>query len=589
MFRERDVAWLFASLAAAATVVFGCSTSVRASDKATCPVILEYDHKEDHWSLVKNKCGARLELDFKGIPTVYTKEGVVVTLRVVDTNPLLFGLGDFDVKQADIEGLAKLQDLASAIGAALVGQVGILGEHHIEAYVPGEAQSRTTVLRDEADYVGCLLGALQAERYKALALVQQVAFENPSAQWNPSVAQCTDPVDKTTSQPIVSATYFSALDDLARAFAAVKNDSQGCSTATPALLAALTAPRATPAEVKALKAKLQDVTAKASTESCRPELKKFLLEGAASLASDIRRYDEQVAKAKSDPDKAKALAELQKSLDAQAEEGLPTLLALQGSGAAEDKALGAAAELLAKRDDVIDPLAAVADVDRRLGVNRADLKQGAPFLVSSAKVLAWTPTPQEQRWDKTETYSFKIKKNSPLAAKIQSPMHAEVTKSFVTSPRTGSLLGVGIGVTYTPIAAPKWALVANPSNATQKVVTKTDEDTRAGKLAVFGFYRFLQHACPSLRNAPVKPGLEFGAGLDPDNAAFFVGIGAEFAKYLRIGVGRTIQKIKVPRSRSEGEIVPATVTDLPLKSANEEDWYASLTFAFDQLTFFKKN
>jgi hypothetical protein len=419
-----------------------------------------------------------------------------------------------------------------------------------------------------------------------IALAQRLANDSSDSRWDPSLATCPDGTTRT--QPIAPPTYLAAFDRLESAFVDTKKEALGCSASLSSLASALTQTLANADGVTGLETKFLESIAKPSSETCHPAIVSFVTTSAKSGASAIARYRKAIAES-SPKDATAPLETLRREIEKLREDRLGTTLACQSLSAGGETALKAAAEVLAKRDEVLEPLAIVADVDRRLGVNRDAVFDPPPVDATMAPPLEWTPEPQKHRWDKTHTYSFKLKKNSPVAAKVQSPLHPELTRSFVLAPQTGRLLGFGVGLTFTDLVAPSWGLVTNPANSSQKIVTRTSEDSRSGELAVLGVYRFLQHARPRTRNATVKPILEFGGGADTGNAALYLGLGLEIAKYVRVGYGRTWQRVDALRDVEEGSIVDTSTTTVATKSDTATDWYASLTLSIDPLVFFKGN
>lgn len=550
-------------------------------------VILLYDHRADHWD-VQGLDKDRLELDFKGTPTLYLPKACTVTLRVVNTNPLLFGLGDFEVKEENISGLEKLQELAAAIGAAIQGHAvaaeSIGGEVHAAAV---QNKTNRDALLVESAQLACLLRELLAERFAAIALAQSLANESSNSQWDPAPADCKRSDETANTQPISLPTYLEAFGRLESAFLETKKDALGCSASLSSLVSALTQNLANEDGVTGLETKFLESIAKPNSESCHSAIALFVTTSATSGLSAVARYKKAMAES-TPSDKTVPLETLRREIAKLRGEHLGTTLACQSLSAGEQAAFTAATELLSKRDDVLDPLFTVADVDRRLGVKR-DSADPPPVDARKAPPLEWTPKPQKHRWDKTHSYTFKLKKNSPVAAKVQSPLHSEVTRSFVLAPQTGRLLGFGVGLTFTDLVAPSWGLVTDPANSSQKIVTRTSEKSRSGELAVLGVYRFLQHARPKTRTSTVKPLLEFGAGVDTGNAALYLGLGVEIAKYVRVGYGRTWQRVDALKGLEEGSIVDTSTTTVATKSDTVTDWYASFTLSIDPLVFFKSD
>ncbi len=85
---------------------------------------------------------------------------------------------------------------------------------------------------------------------------------------------------------------------------------------------------------------------------------------------------------------------------------------------------------------------------------------------------------------------------------------AEEKRAYKLESATGQILGYGIGVIYTPLHESAYGAVAVPG-ATTKVIGETKRETRAGELAAFLTYRFMEHIP---RKRYIQPTLDFGVG-----------------------------------------------------------------------------
>jgi hypothetical protein len=151
---------------------------------------------------------------------------------------------------------------------------------------------------------------------------------------------------------------------------------------------------------------------------------------------------------------------------------------------------------------------------------------------------------------------------------------------------TGQLIGFGIGMVYTPLQQSTWTAVT-VSGATNKVVAETTRETRAGKLAAFLSYRFMEHRP---QGGPFHPTLDFGVGLSADHPSFFLGVGLEIKHAARIGFGWSPQRVT---KLAEGQVANVTLVSSnddirTVKSFELGTWYLSVTFALDSLSLFNK-
>jgi hypothetical protein len=252
---------------------------------------------------------------------------------------------------------------------------------------------------------------------------------------------------------------------------------------------------------------------------------------------------------------------------------------LAGLADSVESILKAADELLAKSDDA-----------RKAAANLVafDLRRKA---AAEANWQIVVPTPATgARWDKAQQYTVELKADSPYLGDVaRNPELKDVTLTYNVRWNGESVLGVGVGVTYTPLVDHTWAVLPLPTDSTKKSPQPKTTETRAGQLALFLNWRAVQTFWPETRTWKAKPGIEVGASLNADKPGAFVGVSLEVLKALRIAYGRTWQRVTV----LDGQVADVTVVqsdaDVRTRQVFRRSWYASLSFALDSLTLFKKD
>lgn len=177
-----------------------------------------------------------------------------------------------------------------------------------------------------------------------------------------------------------------------------------------------------------------------------------------------------------------------------------------------------------------------------------------------------------------------MKADTPYVKELSLSHGTEEKRAYKLESATGQILGYGIGVIYTPLHESAYGAVAVPG-ATTKVIGETKRETRAGELAAFLTYRFMEHT-PRKRHA--QPTLDFGVGLTSDRPAFFLGLGVEVLRAARIGFGWAPQRISVlADGQTLNETVVSSTDDIRTMSRfDTSHYYVSFTFALDSLSLF---
>lgn len=200
------------------------------------------------------------------------------------------------------------------------------------------------------------------------------------------------------------------------------------------------------------------------------------------------------------------------------------------------------------------------------------------------RALVVTRQNPELSWNKVQTHEIVMKADSPYVKELSLARGAEEKRAYKLESATGQLLGYGIGLIYTPLHESTFAAVAVPGGTT-KVIAETKRETRAGDLAAFLTYRFMEHR-PAKRR--VQPTLDFGVGLTSDRPAFFLGMALEILRAGRIGAGWAPERVTaLAADQTAGVTVVSSTDDIKtVKRFDTRNYYVSFTFALDALSLF---
>ena len=598
----------------AATVVALAIVALSASFAAgaTADVKLVYDHREGSWT--GTPPGTELAAGWPGVPTVYLRQGEKLQVRIVDTNPLLYAVTSVSVKEEDTQLLKSLQDLASLLGgvlqAALRGQPS--PQKGLAVSLPDAVVEAMQNLQSSLGRVRDQLNHLALARDTALLLVQRAEFtqleksEYERSIWGETPATTPglqDPIARIAAvaasfsrlrkdkDRLESLDFRCMLPQLKEVVAATKladgdlDDIEKVSPkaelwrglATQELVGCGTDDLAV-SEGKELQGRLADLAAAfsrlrrslASVATAKTKLEAAEKAGSQPGIADAKK---KVAEAQEQLDKVKkSAADERDAIDADTKERLLSL----GDGL--DQTLKAEGELLAKSDDARKAAANLVAFDLR---RKAAAEAGWQIVV---------PTPATgARWDKAQQYTVELKADSPYLDDVaRNPHLKDVTLTYNVRWRGESVLGVGVGVTYTALEDHTWAALPLASDPTKLSPQVKTTETRAGELALFLNWRAVQTFRPETRTWKAKPGIEVGASVNGDKPGAFVGVSLEVLKVLRLAYGRTWQRVTVLDGQVAGVTVVQSDADVRTRQAFRQSWYASLTFALDSLSLFKK-
>ena len=278
------------------------------------------------------------------------------------------------------------------------------------------------------------------------------------------------------------------------------------------------------------------------------------------------------------PECAPTAAQLETALKVHGTVMKPYVERLANARQVEDRVWQALDKARGAKNDV---LSRGATLNRQ--VQRGALHTWNGALIS--ELVVTRPNP-DLPWNKVQTHSVIVKVDSPYIKDVSLAYAAEEKFDYKLESATGRILGYGIGVIYTPLHESSWTAATVPGTST-KVITETKRETRAGDLAAFLTYRFMEHR-PAERR--VQPILDFGVGLTSDRPAFFFGTGVEVSRAARIGFGWAPQRVsKLAEGQQVNETIVTNTEEIRTERRfDTRNWYLSFSFALDSLSLFNR-
>ncbi len=555
----------------------------RACQEAT----LVFDHAKMAWTTTP--CDTTLGEGQPAVPTVFVKQGQRVTVCIVGTNPLLYSVASVQVKEEDAHFLKSLCELVGSFGKVIQDVVTTAGT--VDKATPdffSTGANEIEHLEPAVDGVGRLLAGLAAARREAVAALQQLEFR-------PGQPPSPRPTLVRVAQLDVVAATFSKVRNSADA---LRNSQLLC--VTPALRALSAAGGFPETDNAAAIGKQRQALASveiAADSGCPadrliPDLLQArehwvsLLQALGKELTERDRSKEALTQARRRPS-GNAVSNAEDNLAAANER-------VEARRSDVSKYAKGFAKLLKRSESVPAILKEADDLLAREGETRKVAADLVAFGVryEAAEVNSWgiqVPVQGVAAWDKSKTYEVSLKASSPYATEVgRNPELTDVTLKYCINWVGENLIGVGVGLTYTPLQARTWAALPLGSDPNKKAPQVKSTDTRAGQLALFLNWRALEALASSTRDWAVKPGIEVGAGLDGESRAAFLGISFEVAKALRLGYGHTWQRVTVLNGQQEGVTEVKSDDEVRTRKVYRGRWYASLTFALDSLTLFKK-
>lgn len=597
-------------------------------------VVLAFDHQTRTWTGYRWDGNSRLDplvkdvdikTPFTNKPRLFLSKEEVGNLEVfvVNTNPLVFSTKPTDNTVANIEELANLQKFTGLLGGFLSSAVSGLSPE-FRAPQPaadldiatgqelemistfsidlGEASDNADARRTQEPSKWKDLAVLAeageeiGEKLKASAKTLQDALdamEKPRGELERQTRQLKETAseirsyvqlvesggpDRINDHTFSNVPNFTVLiDSSASALAATRNGLEQFMPICPGTLTSLRD------AVRLYRVPLPSALADQTPpkDQFRNSLNDLAMLNGCALGLDVpvAKVRDYLGKAKRGPSASGATSEedevlrpLFQSLDAYLTlvERRKTALKTVGDLLAES---GTAAKVGGAVDDFIrrlnDHRVAGDPCSLQTGVLRVDRNPGL------ATQLSWT---------QVGTGGLQVVADSPFKGDAQL-RHPDITAANFEIRKAGKWdFDVDVATYYTEIVDPKFSAV-KPAGATNPVITLTDEDSRAGELAMFlGLQWRPRKAARSLFSV----GPELGIGLSTDHPSIFAGAGFGIGRYIKLGLGWTWQEVKeLQRGQTLGVTEVENDAAIKTRTGYEDDYYISLSITIDELPFFK--
>ena len=534
-------------------------------------VIMAYDHLLGTWSAFRPVADASNPSTFQPVPLSLepTDDPRVPLIRlghkdklllvVTDVNPLLYSITDEKITAADIPELASIQSLAAAFGGVYGTYVHDLSGKQLTPG-PGDrpaairnsyntlrrVQTTLPPVPPEVDRLADVVDAVD----KAVTRILNASADAADFLQQTEAGDTAGDMPKTEVWPTLLHEAQESLRQLRVALPSVAQLPEACVALIDIAKAALSIrDQKLPAaeEAKKLSALAQEL---AVNRNCPAEGRRRV--GVMLAAADFAGLSAEVNLAAS----AKALVDIATSLQS-------------------------------KATTVVTAAAWVGDLARRMTGHVLTTCDAVIGVIESSDVLLTA------RWDKIYTKTFSVKRTSAgLAETIVSARPPSIDASFQVASAVGNALGIGAGAIYTPLVSPKFGAVQDPTNASQKVIAQTGEESRAGDVVLILAYRL---CC---RDSWFRPGLQIGAAA-ASHATLLFGGSFDVTRFVRLGVGVTWQEVDRLSAeqhalafRPDGSVAPGSVTvvsssdDIRTRKGVDHAWYLSLTLSLDSVKAF---
>jgi hypothetical protein len=550
--------------------------------------VLEYDIGANAWLAHWEGRWWPLRFDVTGAPTLRLKPAAASSLKIVVTNisPLTYSATPGTPKEEDlaiiaglksflalagtgIQGLVRTVSVSSAAGLSFEDMLGNSARFRGPGLEPQSSRPRSDACAfppPKVETTAALIthrhGLLVDLSDRAAALEAQLdAVATAKTAYVRVVQEAEDgrPVQATELKaPDLAAlqSAYTALDGAVATLTAETAELTSCQPALSAYLTVLDAP-ADPFVVG-------DLVKQVEIAGCRlPELKKTLIDNARLLLTDC-------------PDK------LGPALDLYGKAMKPLVDRLLDARKVEGAMWSAIAKV---QDGQAQVLAGARTLTREVEKGLRHTWNGTLL----RELVVTRPNPHLP-WSKIQTHAIEVKADSPYQKELTLAHDTAEKHEYKLESATGQILGYGIGMIYTPLQESTWTAVTVPGTTT-KVIAETKRETRAGDLAAFLSYRFLEHRpTKDGHRRTVQPTMDFGVGLTSDRPAFFLGFGAELFRAARLGVGWTPQRVTMLEAGQQANVTVVSSTDeiRTRKAFDTRHYYVSLTFALDSLSLFNK-
>ncbi len=563
-------------------------------------LMLDYDHKKAVWNPERELEKKRTEFDINHIPTIALAPDESLSIVIKDTNPLLYAVSEGEVKEENIAPLAELQKLANLLSGDLSAGLRIQAERPLttqeltqhtqrltatKAKIPGDDPASALVenirkkleeLRSGIEKVKNLASCVTTQTYRATIFLQEVESGSSVPTYEIVSTNCKGPtpsLDKISKAYLdLSEKYQNTLEARAKClplFDAYQAVIAGDSKKPKQVLAAVEHFLAMPEQDSACEnAACRD--SPGSTCSLEPILP---LAREAEATNDTKALDGALNKLRTERSIIiqSLVAYLQETDSSFAE--VEKILKERETITATTTRL----EIFNRRvqETMIAPAEPCAGGEHTVCVSSTFL---APFIFVSNGT-------RSVRWDKNQTRPIKIVKNSPYGGHIVAVRATDVTTQVKVKDYSNTFWSVSAGIVFTKLKDPTYAAATDPSNPSQSVIGVEDQESRAGKFALFGnvdVFCLILSDCPAAI-APLD--LQLGAGIDTKISSVFVGLSYPLMKSARLGAGYTWQRVTALRDQSVGDPIK-NKGDIKTHDAIDGAWYLSLSLSLGSLKFF---
>lgn len=513
------------------------------------PTVIGFDHDARTWRVIHGSNEDDIDFDVNGVPKVLANHGDPVVAVVESTNPLAYKVEAGAVTEVDAPVVADLKKLFAVLGPALSSLSSQAGGIKWEMVKP-----RLQTAQDAIGKISCV-----ADQWQAAQTFTQAIEDRKDGAYQILKKNGRCPKDAAELD-----TSFTALD-------AALGDLSNVDFCLPNLEALDSWLNTSPTDLPSLRSRQKD--AAIATLDCE----KLLGDLKSQIDGRVRRLD--VANP-SDTDKDIWLEE--GDADRKNLSRLANLASAASNAAAAGKALLAPDKrteiraVLDRIDRFEDRLAEHLATKDDLSAGQVKVKDVADFLVAPRGVI-------EVAWLKIRTRPLTITKASPFE-KLIARRPDSLATSYGAGSLAASLTNTNVALTYTDLASPVFGLVSEAAptaadpNATRNVIGQTDEERRAGKLAILvSFPIFLGSG-----EGPRRFGLEVGAGASTSTPALFLGLSAKLGGAVRLGLGITAQQVKELDGQELGDPL-AAATDIKKKDGWDEAFYASFSLSLESI------
>jgi len=499
------------------------------------PAVIAFNHDTQAWRAIYGLTDDQISSDKDGNPTVLTSSGRTVVAVVESTNPLLYQAVAGTVTETDPEVIAKLQKLFEQLAPILQKQV-------VGQGAPIIPDVEVTAAKSLIESFGCAV-----THWKDAALFAERVERHRAGDYKLVQNACA--VSKDSAQ-----VKFDALDNFLQ--------NHPCGPAATALRDALRT-----ADPDSMATKARSVTIDPKCSALGP-IQTRIVDISQDIKAAQNNQDRDRARAQGDGD----LKDLTTALD--------IIDAVTQATSAESRTK--IEDVLAKFDLFEERvLSALATDKQKTNTSTVAVGEIADFLIVPRGTITVSA-------DKIRTRTLTVSKSSPFDRPITKRPDS-VSSSYAAESLYLSLVDVTAAMTISGLSAPVFGAVTVPAattehpDATKKVIAKTDEEKRSGKIAMFVEFPFITGDAP-LR----KLGGQIGVGVDKDLNSLFAGLAFRATRALHIGAGMTWQTVKALDGQKIGDPITAD-TDIKKKDSRDHSWYVSFNFSLGSLSLFKGN